>query len=135
MEDIIGKGWSFPPHFSKAADGGAGIIMHSGVQEIEDSLSVLFSTQLGDRLFRPDFGCSLTEFQFKMIDNAAENRMKRMIENAVREYEPRILVQKLEIDLSDIEDGKVRIDLQYSIKATYVKDNIIYPYHFENDTL
>ena len=135
MEDIIGTGWSFPPHFSKAADGGAGIIMHSGVQEIEDSLSVLFSTQLGDRLFRPDFGCNLTEFQFKMIDSASENRLKRMIDNAIREYEPRILVQKLDIDLSDIDDGKVRIDLQYSIKATYVKDNIIYPYHFENDTL
>jgi hypothetical protein len=134
-DDIIGTGWSFPPHFSKSAEGGAGVIMHSGVEEIEDSLSVLFSTQLGNRLFRPNFGCSVEEFQFRSIDSATEIRLKRMIENAVTEFEPRIILQSLDVDLSDLPEGKLRIDLRYSLKASYVKENIIYPYHFENDTL
>ena len=134
-EDIIGTGWSFPPHFSKTADNGPGVIMHSGVQEIEDSLSVLFSTQLGNRLFRPDFGCSVEEFQFKAIDGATETRLRRMIENAVIDYEPRIILRSLDLDLSELQEGKLRIDLRYSIKASYVKENIIYPYHFENDQL
>ena len=134
-DDIIGTGWSFPPHFSKAADGGAGVIMHSGTEEIEDSLSVLFSTQLGNRLFRPDFGCSVEDFQFKAVDNATEIRVKRMIEDAVTEFEPRIVLRSLDLDLSELMEGKLRIDLRYSLKATYAKENIIYPYHFENDNL
>ena len=134
-DDIIGIGWSFPPHFSKTAEDGAGVIMHTGTEEIEDSLSVLFSTQLGNRLFRPDFGCSIEEFQFRAVDSATEIRVKRMIENAVVEFEPRIDLHGLDVDLSELTEGKLRIDLRYSIKASYVKENIIYPFHFENDTL
>lgn len=135
MDDIIGTGWSFPPHFSKHTESGPGVIMHTGVEEIEDSLSVLFSTELGNRLFRPDFGCSLEQFQFASIDASTENRIRRMVENAVLKYEPRINVHKIELDLSDLRDGKLRLDLHYSIKSSYAKGNIIYPYHFETNKL
>ena len=127
MKEVIGKGWSFPPHFNKHS-GEVDIV--SDTDEIEQSLDVLFSTKLGDRLFHPDFGCDLQDFQFKSINTADELEMRRLIEYAVTEFEPRISIRELDIDFSDSKDGKLRVMLTYSIKDA--SGDLEYPYIYEN---
>lgn len=112
MADNIGKGWSFPPHFDN--DGG-NVIMTSGEAEIQGSLSVLFSTRLEERIFRPDYGCSLDDYQFRSLDTATIIRMRRMIDQAVRKYEPRIEVHDIVVGGSGSMDGELRVSLTYSI--------------------
>ena len=129
MDDIIGTGWSFPPHFLK----GVGVEMTSGTAEIEGSLSAIFSTRLGDRLFRPDFGCNLEDYQFMALDTASVIRLRRAIEQTVRKYEPRIDVLSVDIDSADFREGKLRIALKYTLKDTYAKDNMVYPFYYENN--
>lgn len=128
MEDIIGTGWSFPPHFKK----GVGVEMTSGTAEIEGSLSAIFSTRLGDRLFRPDFGCDLEEYQFMAMDTASITQLSRAIEKTVRKYEPRIDILNVDIDDEGFREGKLRIALKYTLKDSYAKDNMIYPFYYEN---
>ncbi len=132
MEDIIGKGWSFPPHFDKSDSGISGVSMTSAEKEIEGSLNAIFSTGLGERLFRPDFGASVADYQFKPMDTAAVIKLRRMLETAVYKYEPRIDVHELSLDDSDLTEGILRIRLKYSLKDSCSKDNMIYPYYFEN---
>ena len=129
MEDIIGTGWSFPPHFLK----GGAVEMTSGTAEIEGSLSIIFSTRLGDRLFRPDFGCDLEAFQFSSMDTMSVNRIRRIIEQTVVKYEPRINLLDVDIEGSDLQEGKLRIVLKYSLKDKYSKDNVVYPFYYENN--
>ena len=129
MDDIIGTGWSFPPHFNK----GGYVEMTSETAEIEGSLSVIFSTRLGERLFRPDFGCSLEDYQFKPIDTPTQIRIRRNIEQAVRKYEPRIDVVDLDLSGTDLREGKLRIALRYTLKDSYDPGNVIYPFYYEND--
>lgn len=137
MDDFIGKGWSFPPHFSKykyMRDKyySGGVDMVADHQEIEESLSILFSTQLGERLFHNDYGSSLIDYQFAGNDNITMLRIKDMITRAVKKHEPRITLEKVDVNTDDIIDGRLTINLSYTINATNSSYNIVYPYYFEN---
>lgn len=137
MDDFIGKGWSFPPHFSKhkyMRDDyyAGGIDMVADQQEIEESLAVIFSTQLGERLFHNDFGCSLIDYQYAGNDNITLLRIKDMISRAVKKHEPRITLEQVEVNTDDIMEGRISISLIYTINATNSSYNMVYPYYFEN---
>lgn len=137
MDDFIGKGWSFPPHFSKhkyMRDDyyAGGIDMVADQQEIEESLAVIFSTQLGERLFHNNFGCSLIDYQYAGNDNITLLRIKDMISRAVKKHEPRITLEQVEVNTDDIMEGRISISLIYTINATNSSYNMVYPYYFEN---
>jgi len=137
-ENEIGKGWSFPPHFTKTESTQPGLSVYgvemtSGQKEIESSLNVLFSTKLGQRLFRPDFGCDISDFQFKTMDNATIYRINKMIDNSLRQYETRITIKNLDVDYSSILEGKLKISLGYTINDEDSDDNLVYHYLFEDN--
>ena len=129
MDDFIGKGWSFPPCFNKAAQG---VEMVSDEAEIEGSLAVLFSTQVGERLFRPTFGCNLNDYMFRSNSEVVILRMKNMITQAIKEFEPRITLDSVNVNMDEIIDGRLSISLSYTINATNRKYNMVYPYYLEN---
>lgn len=129
MDDFIGKGWSFPPSFNKAAQS---VEMVSDEAEIESSLAVLFSTQIGERLFRPTFGCNLDDYLFKNNSTVVILRMKNMISQTIEEFEPRITLDSVDINMDEIFEGKMSISLFYTINATNRKYNMVYPYYLEN---
>lgn len=115
MDSNTGTGWSFPPHFDHA-EGLAGVRMTTGEAEINGSLAVLFTTRLGERLFRPSFGSNLTEYHFQPIDSATAIRIKTVIEDAVSRYERRINVLGIDVSAGDAAEGRIRIVLHYSIR-------------------
>ena len=129
MDDFIGEGWSFPPSFNKAAQS---VEMVSDEAEIESSLAVLFSTQIGERLFRPTFGCNLDDYLFKNNSTVVILRMKNMISQTIEEFEPRITLDSVDINMDEIFEGKMAISLFYTINATNRKYNMVYPYYLEN---
>lgn len=128
MEDFIGRGWSFPPHFNKYT---GSVDMVSGQDEIEGSLRVLFSTNLKERLFHPDFGCDLRRFNFANNNNATVLRIQNLVSSTVKEYEARIILESVNVNIDDLLDGKFVIYLEYTIKNTNSKYNMVYPYYME----
>lgn len=132
MGNVTDMGWSFPPHFYKpAGEAEGGVMMTTGEAEIKGSLSVLFSTLMGERLFRPDFGVSLEDFLFKPRDTAAIIQMTEMIKSAVRKYEPRIIVRDVDFGGSDMMGGQLRISLTYSIRGSEPADVSTETFTFE----
>lgn len=51
---FLGTGWSFPPEF---AAGGAEVAMVSEVEDVHQSLAILFATRPGERAMQESFGC------------------------------------------------------------------------------
>jgi phage baseplate assembly protein W len=64
-QSFLGRGWSFPPAFSRS---GAEVEMVSGAEDIRQSLGILLSTRLGERLMQDEFGCDLQHVLFEEID-------------------------------------------------------------------
>ena len=138
MGTVKDIGWSFPPHFdypeNPDKDFAYGrVTMTTGEADINGSLAVLFSTRLGERLFRPDFGASVVDYQFKPMDSGTANRLSRMIQDAVRKYEKRILVKGVDVSGSNVAEGNIRIVLRYSIREDYAGDGGTHTFVYDFD--
>lgn len=123
LEDpFIGSGWSFPPRFDRAT---AAVGMAGGRAEIEQALRVIFTTRLGERIMRPDFGAGLDEEMFEALGTARLARIEDMARTAVLFHEPRIDLD----DLSVTADfgGRLTLTLAYRVRGTNSRFNMVHP--------
>lgn len=123
---FLGSGWSFPPSFS--AFGGE-VEVVSGVADIEQSLAILLATQRSERVMQDDFGCDMNEFLFGEISQGLIGRVRSFIEDAILHHEPRISLNEIEISESGAEAGLLLISLDYTIRATNSRYNMVYPFY------
>lgn len=125
-DDFLGRGWSFPPTFSKADQG---VQMVAGVRDIEQSLANLLSTRLRERLLTPDFGCDLHNSVFEAMNTTVITRIKDMVSTAILYHEARI--ELLEVSVSEPPEslGTLLIEVQYRVRATNSRRNYVYPFY------
>ncbi|GEO11930.1 GPW/gp25 family protein [Segetibacter aerophilus] len=127
---FIGTGWSFPPAFDKATGNTA---MTTGVEDIFGSLHILFSTTLGERVMRPEYGCNLKDYVFDPANTAMEAYIKKLVEDAIIYFEPRITLEKVGVDFQNLE-GIMWIKIDFRIDATNSRANYVYPYYLKEGT-
>lgn len=86
---------------------------------IKASVIQIVTTQRGERVMRPDFGCNAFSYVFE--NNGQEFRVKaeREIRQALSKWERRIRVDTVDISSDDItEPGQILIDISYTILST-----------------
>ncbi|MFN2155319.1 MAG: GPW/gp25 family protein, partial [Anaerolineae bacterium] len=91
-QDIIGKGWRFPPQIGP----NGGIALVGGETEIEQAILIILRTAPGQRVMRPEFGCDLHELVFMPNNSDTAARIKRAVRQALGRWEPRIRVHSVE---------------------------------------
>jgi len=127
-KSFLGRGWSFPPEFNRGAKA---VKMLEDEVDIESSLEILLSTRLGERIMVPKYGCNLDELLFKPLNLTLKTYVVDLIKTAILYYEPRIDVTKIEIDPSDELNGVLLINVEYIIRTTNSRKNMVYPYYKE----
>ncbi len=123
---FLGTGWDFPPTFSKQTNG---IEMTTGKEDIENSLSILFSTSVGERIMQNKYGCNLNHLLFESINTSLITYTEGLVRHAILMFEPRIKLHNLSIDAGEQNNGIVNILVDYTIKATNSRYNYVYPYY------
>lgn len=123
---FLGTGWSFPPEFNVQL---GEVMMSSDEQDIQQSLSVILSTKLGERVMLPSFGCNLDDLLFENLDLTTETLAKERIKDAILYYEPRINLLSISIDESQELEGVLLIQVDYEIRATNSRMNLVYPFY------
>ena len=123
---FLGTGWAFPPTFIA---GGSQVDMVSGVDDIHQSLQILLSTRLGERLMQESFGCDLTDILFEEIDQSMVNTLTNLISDAILYHEPRITLDELDVSPDQAEAGLLLITLSYTVSATNSRFNMVYPFY------
>ncbi|MDN3643357.1 GPW/gp25 family protein [Lutimonas halocynthiae] len=126
-KSFLGKGWSFPPTFEY--DGSMGIKMVENEQDIKESLAILFSTNLGERVMLPEYGCDLQRYLFDTVSNSQNHFLRELIRTAILRYEPRIAVNEIRINTKDYLDGIIRVSVDYTIRAANTRFNLVFPYY------
>jgi len=126
--DFLGAGWSFPPAFFA---GGAEVVLISGEEDIRQSLQIILSTSLNERIMHSDFGCDLSRFLFGEIDQGLVNEMRNMVSNALLMHEPRIQVLDVDIQSTEAENGRLLISVNYLVPATNNRYNLVYPFYLK----
>lgn len=123
---FLGRGWAFPPTFH---EGGAGLEMADGEEDIRQSLWILFSTSMNERVMNHSFGCGLSTLIFKDIDQDLVNNIRGMVEDAVLKFEPRIDVEEVVVHQDETHEGLIHIALSYTVRATNNRYNLVYPFY------
>ncbi len=123
---FLGVGWKFPPTFDKTS---GSIMLVSEEEDIRESLFILLSTKPGERTMLPEYGCDLNKMIFESIDSSLITEMKGMIENAILYFEPRIILNEVDISQDKTNDGLLLIDVQYTVRKTNKRSNMVYPYY------
>lgn len=68
-----------------------------GVNQIKSDLLVLLLTEPGERVMLPDFGTPLKKFIFEQSDSIIVDRIRDVVANSIRTWEPRIAVSNIEV--------------------------------------
>ncbi len=125
-ESFLGRGWGFPPEFSKTT---SGIILTEGEDDIDKSLQILLSTRLGERIMLPDYGCNLEELLFNPTNLTLKTYVADLIKTAILYHEPRIDAEKIWIDESTDNDGILLINIDYRVRITNSRKNRVFPFY------
>jgi uncharacterized protein len=126
---FIGTGWTFPPTFN--CNTGT-VEMSVGVKDIEESLHILLSTTLGERVMQPKYGCNLKEYLFEPLDSNMIGYIKQRVKDSILFYEPRIIAEKIDVtgdDSSDLWEGRFTVSVEYTIPGTNSRFNYVFDFY------
>ncbi|MEW4922920.1 GPW/gp25 family protein [Algibacter sp. 2305UL17-15] len=125
-KSFLGTGWSFPPEFNSAKKT---VVMTSNEADIKKSLEILLATKLGERIMQPTYGCNLEELMFKPLNITLKTFVIDLIKTAILYHEPRIDVEKIDIDPTNELQGELLILVDYRVRATNSRANLVYPFY------
>ncbi len=125
----LGTGWGFPVRFNQR-----GVHLVSDEEDIWESLRILFSTIPGERVFRYNYGCPIDKWVFSKIDLSEKTMIIDIIEQAIREGEPRIITDLVEVEIRDAMEGILWIKIDFTIRQTNSRSSMVYPFYFLEGT-
>ncbi len=125
---FLGIGWRFPPEFDTKTHE---LKMLHEEDDIKSSLEILLSTRPGERIMLPSYGCNLDELLFKPLNLTLKTHVIDLIKTAILYHEPRIDVNKIDITNSNNLQGELLININYSIRSTNSRKNMVYPFYQE----
>ncbi|NQD38311.1 GPW/gp25 family protein [Permianibacter sp. IMCC34836] len=128
-QSFLGTGWSFPPTFH--ADSGE-VAMTVDEADIAASLQILFGTIRGERFLNPKYGLNLRELLFEPLSTTMTTFIKDNIRTNILIYEPRITVLALELNTARQNEGRIEVLLEYSVRATNSRYNLVYPFYISD---
>jgi uncharacterized protein len=123
---FLGTGWSFPPEFVLET---GEVLMTADEEDIQNSLKILLGTGGGERFLNPKYGLDLQNVLFEPLSTTMQTFLKDRIKTAILIYESRIRLISLEMDLSAQNEGRVSLILDYEIRATNSRFNLVYPFY------
>lgn len=124
--DFLGVGVRFPLSIED------GKIAWSEYEDsIKESIMLILSTAKGERVMRPDFGCDLNELVFSTNDTSTASLAIFHVEEALKKWEPRIELTRVDAFADKEEQNKLKISIEYRIISTNTRYNLVYPFYLE----
>ena len=127
---FLGVGWSFPPLFTAQ---GKEVKTTSGPENVHKSVWIILNTRLGERVLLEGFGAGLQNLQYEPLNARLINNLKRMIKNSILRHEPRVILDNVGVSAPREQQGVLMVQLQYTVKATNSRFNLVYPFYLEGN--
>ncbi len=124
---FLGTGIKFPIQVNRAT---GEFVMSSEEESVKESVYLILMTQKGERWLRPDFGSGILSYVFTDISLTRISMMEKEIARTITDNEPRIA--KTDVKIQPVMDqGCLIVSLEYTIARTNRKDNLVFPFYFE----
>ena len=143
---FLGEGWAFP---ICAQNGSINSVALE--EDIRQSILIILGTNRGERVMRPEFGAGLNTFIFEPVNETTKELIKRRVEEALIDWEPRIDVQQVRVTPDTALGGilpsaqsststprapsagnnALLINIEYRVRATNSLSNLVYPFYLQ----
>ena len=124
QRDYLGKGWAFPLRLSVQG----GIKLSTEAKKVEESIWIILRTELGERVYRPNFGSRLAELAFAPMNTETLIRIRLYVLEALEIWEPRIFIDEVRTDPDPVR-GRVDIIINYRLKDFPDIHSFVYPFY------
>ncbi|MBD2692109.1 GPW/gp25 family protein [Anabaena catenula] len=125
--DYIGAGFGFPLRVNVQG----GVQLSAATSNIEESIMIILRTDLGERVYRPNFGSRLSDLVFEPLSTQTLLLIRRYVEEALQMWEPRIILKEVRADPDPIR-GKVDVVIEYQPKNSSDPRSLVYPFYLES---
>jgi phage baseplate assembly protein W len=125
--EFLGIGWKYP--VSVEADGS--ISSSSYEENIRESIRLILGTAKGERLMRPEFGCSIHEYAYSTMDTLTLRMIENSVYEALVDWEPRIEVSDIKTLTEKALEGKLMISIDYKVRRSNTQVNLVYPFYLK----
>lgn len=123
-KDFLGVGIRFPFHIEQ------GKMAWSEYEDsIRESIMLILSTSRSERVMRPDFGCRLNELAFSVNDMSTASLAIFHVEEALKKWEPRIELIKVDANADTKERDRLNISIEYKDISSNNRYNLVYPFY------
>jgi phage baseplate assembly protein W len=123
---VLGRGISYP--FSFASTGKAeNIDVTQGVAKINQSIMMILSTRVGERIMLPEYGSRLPELVFDPNDEILHAELQFYTADALSRWEKRITVTSV-VTVDNSDASEVGIHIEYLINKLHVIGSFVYPF-------
>lgn len=126
VEDFLGSGWKCPVSVKNGRIASSG-----GEDSIRESIIIILTTAKGERVMRPNFGCKINELVFAQNNTSTATLMQFYIKESLLKWEPRIEVLDIAVTPDQDEKYKLVINIEYLVKTTNTRDNLVYPFYLD----
>ena len=124
---ILGRGWAAPAR----VDGTGEARLDAGAEKVRQSILLVLGTRRGERAMRPDFGAGLEDFLFEPLSSTTAALLRHRVETALVQWEPRIDVLEVLVDVADRGRGRLDITIGYRVRASNTFYNLVYPFFLQ----
>lgn len=136
----LGEGFAFPMTLDAEGD-----LAHARYEEsVRQSILIILGTAKGERVMRPDFGCSIYDLVFEVNSPSTASKVSQVVQESLLLFEPRIDVLNIRVESRfDTENvgpdsqgvkqivSKLMISIDYQVRATNNVFNLVYPFFLE----
>jgi uncharacterized protein len=124
--ELIGRGWAFPPQFDVDTNTTK---MVESVADINQSLQILFTTELGERVMQPNYGSAMKSMIFEEINEHFKTYMRMVLLRSITLYEARIRPISIDFSVDEALEGRYLMQLEYFILSSKQKFSFVFPFY------
>ena len=99
-------------------------------EDIRQSILIILETAPGERVMRPNFGCGIHDLVFAAMDSTTVQRVRSVVEEALRRCEARIDVLGVSVDEAATSEGRLLVEIEYRVRKTNQLGNLVFPFYF-----
>jgi Bacteriophage baseplate protein W len=130
MAEFLGIGWQFPI----AATPSNGVAIAEYEESIRQAVIIILSTEKGERVMRPDFGCGIHELVFAPNGPATRGIAEHYVSEALLTWEPRIEVLQVTATAAGAHQEELRVSVDYRVRLTDNRFNLVYPFYLQRSS-
>ena len=115
-------GFDYPVNLAVSGSDGYFSSTNTTIEAVKNNIKSLLNTQRGERLMQPTLGLNLKRYLFEQFTDELSQIIKSEIIDAFKFWLPFVVINKLEVNMSDINSEVGRNTMNISMEFNITKD-------------